>query len=206
MKYSYNIKNLTCANCAKRLEDELNKDKNIKRAIVNFSTSKVIIETNLSKPFNYIKEIVEKVEPEAIISEDEIKDNKLKPFLKLFIGGLIGLLGSIIKIPYDFNIILVIIGYIILLYKTLIAAFKQLVKGNINENLLVTLSTIGAFLLGEIREGLMVIFLYELGKILESLAVSKSRKSVAELMNIKEEFSNLKENDIIKKFLPTTSK
>lgn len=44
----------------------------------------------------------------------------------------------------------------------------------------------------------MVIFLYELGKALEKLAVNRSRKSVSELMNIKEENSNLKEEDTIK--------
>jgi Cd2+/Zn2+-exporting ATPase len=73
----------------------------------------------------------------------------------------------------------------------------------INENFLVTISTIGAYLLGETHEGLMVIFLYEIGKMLESKAVNKSRNSVAELMNIKEETSNLKDNNKIK-VVPTT--
>ena len=204
MKYSYNIKNLNCANCAKKLEDELNKDDKIKKALVNFSTSKVIIETDMKSPFNYVKNIVGVIEPEAILSESEIKENKLYPFLKLLLGAMIGLLGCTIKMPYNLDLILIIIGYIILIYKTMITALKQLTKGNVNENLLVTLSTIGAFILGEKTEGLMVIFLYELGKILESLAVAKSRKSVAELMNIKEDISNLKTNDILKK-VPTSA-
>ncbi len=203
MKYSYNIKNLTCANCAKKLEDRLNKDKNIKKAIINYSTSKVIIETDLHSPFDYVKNVVKTTEPQVIISENETKENKIYPFIKLLIGGLIGLAGCMIDIPYHLDLVLVIIGYGILVYKTLITAVKQLIKGSVNENLLVTLSTIGAFILGEITEGIMVIFLYELGKILESLAVDKSRKSVAELMNIKEDNSNLKENDVIKK-VPTS--
>lgn len=202
MRYSYNIKNLTCANCTKKLEDYLNKDKKIKKAIVNFSTSKVIIETDLSKPFNYVKEIISKIEPDAILSETEIKEKKLYHFIKLLLGAAIGILGCYLKLPYHLDLVLVIIGYIILIYKTLITALKQLSKGSINENFLVVVSTIGAFILGELREGLMVIFLYELGKILESLAIAKSRKSVADLMDIKEETSNLKENNIIKK-VPT---
>ena len=206
MKYSYNIKNLTCANCSKKLEDTLNKDKKIKKTIVNFSTSKVIIETDLSSPFNYVKNIVNMLEPEAILSETEIKEKKLLPFIKIILGGLIGLLGCLIKLPYNLNVIIIIIGYGILIYKTLITAIKQLFKGSINENFLVTLSTIGAFMLGQITEGLMVIFLYELGKILESLAVAKSRKSVAELMDIKEDTANIKANDIIKKVQTHTVK
>lgn len=206
MKYNYNIKNLTCANCAKKIEDTLNKDKNIKKAIVNFGTSKVIIETELPKPFNYVKNIVKKVEPEAILSESEIKENKLYPFIQLLVGGLIGVFGCVVKLPYHLNLIFIIIGYLILIYKTLITALKQLSRGNINENFLVVVSTIGAFILGEHSEGLMVIFLYELGKILESLAVTKSRKSVAELMDIKEETANLKDKDIIKKVNAETIK
>ena len=59
------------------------------------------------------------------------------------------------------------------------------------------------FALGDSHEGLMVLFLYDLGKVLESMAVNKSRNSVAELMDIKEETSNLKEkNKII--VVPTT--
>lgn len=202
MRYSYNIKNLSCANCAKKLEDALNKDEKINRAIVNFSTSKVIIETDISSPFNYVKNIVSAVEPDAILSEKEIKDNKLYSFLILLVGGIIGIIGCTVKLPYHLSMVLIVISYAILIYKTLITALKQLSKGNINENFLVTVSTIGAFILGETHEGLMVIFLYELGKILESLAVSKSRKSITELMDIKEETANLKKQNIIKK-VPT---
>ena len=99
--------------------------------------------------------------------------------------------------------ILIIISYIILINKTLITAIKQLRKKVINENFLVTISALGAFALGDSHEGLMVLFLYDLGKVLESMAVNKSRNSVAELMDIKEETSNLKEkNKII--VVPTT--
>jgi len=206
MKYSYNIKNLTCANCAKKLEDKLNQDENIQKALVNFATSKVIIETDLSFPFNYVKNIVKETEPDAVLSEEEIKENKLKPFITLILGALIGFLGYFIKLPHNLNIIIVIVGYIILLYKTFITAAKQLLKGIINENLLVIISTIGAFILGETLEGLMVIFLYQLGKILESLAVNKSRKSVSDLMNIKEDTANLKEEDKVKKVRTETVK
>lgn len=73
-------------------------------------------------------------------------------------------------------------SYIILIYKTLLTAIKQLRKKVINENFLVTISALGAFALGDSHEGLMVLFLYDLGKVLESMAVNKSRNSVAELM------------------------
>ena len=203
MKYKYNIKNLDCANCAKTLEDRLNKDKNIKSASVNFAKQTVTVETNISDPFNYVKDIVEKIEPDAILSKEEIKETKNKDIYRILLGAFLGVLGIIIKTPKYLSMILILLAYIILLYRTLTTAIKQLRNKTINENFLVTISTIGAYLLGETHEGLMVILLYEIGKMLESKAVNKSRNSVAELMNIKEETSNLKDNNKIK-VVPTT--
>ncbi len=203
MKYKYNIKNLDCANCAKKIEETLNKDKNIKSASVNFAKQTVTVETNISDPFNYVKDIVEKIEPDAILSKEEIKETKNKDIYRILLGAFLGILGIIIKNPKYLSMILILLAYIILLYRTLTTAIKQLRNKTINENFLVTISTIGAYLLGETHEGLMVIFLYEIGKMLESKAVNKSRNSVAELMNIKEETSNLKDNNKIK-VVPTT--
>lgn len=203
MKYKYNIKDLDCANCAKKIEETLNKDKNIKSASVNFAKQTVIVETNISDPFNYVKDIVENIEPDAILSKEEIKETKNKDIYRILLGAFLGVLGIIIKTPKYLSMILILLAYIILLYRTLTTAIKQLRNKTINENFLVTISTIGAYLLGETHEGLMVIFLYEIGKILESKAVNKSRNSVAELMNIKEEISNLKDNNKIK-VVPTT--
>lgn len=203
MKYKYNIKDLDCANCAKKIEETLNKDKNIKSASINFAKQTVIVETNISDPFNYVKDIVEKIEPDAILSKEEIKKTKNKDIYRILLGAFLGVLGIIIKAPKYLSMILILLAYIILLYRTLTTAIKQLKNKTINENFLVTISTIGAYLLGETHEGLMVIFLYEIGKMLESKAVNKSRNSVAELMNIKEETSNLKDNNKIK-VVPTT--
>ncbi len=203
MKYKYNIKDLNCANCAKKIEETLNKDKNIKSASINFAKQTVIVETNISDPFNYVKDIVEKIEPDAILSKEEIKETKNKDIYRILLGAFLGILGIIIKTPKYLSMILILLDYIILLYRTLTTAIKQLKNKTINENFLVTISTIGAYLLGETHEGLMVIFLYEIGKMLESKAVNKSRNSVAELMNIKEETSNLKDNNKIK-VVPTT--
>ena len=88
--------------------------------------------------------------------------------------------------------ILIILGYAILLYRTAKNAIKLLIKSHsINESFLITISCIGAYLVGEHLEGVMVIILYEIGKILEDKAINKSRKSISDLMNIKPEYANL---------------
>ena len=202
MKYKFNIKNLDCANCAREVEKSLNEDKKINKAVVNFNTSTITVETDVDDAFSYVKETVAMIEPDAILSEEKIESDNNKDVYRLLIGAVIGILGIVIKIS-PINMILIVIAYIILIYKTLLTALKQLKNRKINENFLVSISAIGAYLLGKHHEGLMVIFLYELGKMLEAKAVSRSRNSVSELMNIKEELSNLKVNNKIKK-VPTT--
>ena len=99
--------------------------------------------------------------------------------------------------------VMTIIAFIILLYKTAKRAFKQIIKSKVlDENSLIVISAIGAYLVGKTTEGLMVITLYEIGKILESRAVNKTRKSISDLMNIKPEYANLKYKDEYKKVLP----
>ena len=202
MKYKFNIKNLDCANCAREVEKSLNEDKKINKAVVNFNTSTITVETDVDDAFSYVKETVAMIEPDAILSEEKIESDNNKDVYRLLIGAVIGILGIVIKIS-PINMILIVVAYIILIYKTLLTALKQLKNRKINENFLVSISAIGAYLLGKHHEGLMVIFLYELGKMLEAKAVSRSRNSVSELMNIKEELSNLKVNNKIKK-VPTT--
>ena len=202
MKYKFNIKNLDCANCAREVEKSLNEDKKINKAVVNFNTSTIIVETDVDDAFSYVKETVAMIEPDAILSEEKIESDNNKDFYRLLIGAVIGILGIVIKTS-PINMILIVVAYIILIYKTLLTALKQLKNRKINENFLVSISAIGAYLLGKHHEGLMVIFLYELGKMLEAKAVARSRNSVSELMNIKEESSNLKVNNKIKK-VPTT--
>ena len=72
----------------------------------------------------------------------------------------------------------------------------------INENTLITLSVIGAVAIGESMEGLMVIALYTLGKMLESKAVNYSRKSISSLINNQPEYAVIVENDIETKVKP----
>ena len=99
--------------------------------------------------------------------------------------------------------IFVIVGYVVLLYRTAKNAVKLLKQSHtVNENFLVTISCIGAYLIGKPSEGFMVIVLYEIGKILEEKAINKTRKSISDLMDIKPEYANLKINNEIKKVEP----
>ncbi len=197
-KYKYNINNLDCADCARRLEEKLNKSKRLNNVIVNFNTSKLSYESNEEISLKELNEIVKKIEPEAMISSEVI--NKKEYYLSILIlGTIIGVLASIISSNL-IKLILYIISYILLLYRTSINAIKLMIKSKtVNENALITISCIGAFLIGKPLEGMMVIVLYTIGKILEEKAVNNSRKSIKDLIDIKEPYANKLENNKVNK-------
>ena len=96
-----------------------------------------------------------------------------------------------INLPSIINEILILIAYILLLYKPLLNSIKLLIKSKtINENLLIVISCVGAYLIGDKMEGLMVVALYILGKIIEEKAINNTRREVRDLLDIKQDYAN----------------
>ena len=206
MKYKYKLSSLDCAGCALNIEKKLNENSDIKSASVNFSKLLITVETDSKNPKKLVSSIVDMVEPDSkVLDLNEVVENKSK--LKFHVVRLIlGILFSIIGIfvfEGKLGKIFIILGYAILLYRTFTNAVKLLIKSKtINENLLVTISCVGAYFTNNIHEGLMVIILYEIGKILEEVAINNSRKSISSLMDIKPEYANLKVGKRIEKVDP----
>ena len=181
-KYKYNINNLDCARCALEIEKELNKNDRFKNARVNFNTSKLSYESQDNISLKELNELCRKVEPEVSVSNLEEKEKKEYHLSILIIGILVGLLAYFLPVSKTIKTLLFIIAYSLLLYKTTINAIKLLIKSKtINENALITISCLGALLIGEAMEGMMVIVLYTIGKILEEKAINNSRKSIKDL-------------------------
>ena len=219
-KYEYEIAGLDCAACANEIQEGLNKNPEIKNANVNFAKMKLTYETDtLSK--EEIEKIVQSIEPEVELLEVNSKSKDLKNekaqkenrrklwlhILRLVIGAIVAGVGLYVPMPQIASTIFIVLGYAILLFKTVKNAVKLLFKSKtINENLLITISCIGAYLVGKSSEGLMVIILYEIGKILEEKAINKTRKSISDLMDIKPEYANLKKGDEIEIVEPSEVK
>ena len=198
MKYTYKITGLDCANCAHKIEDYLNKDERFKNVILNFSTSKLTYETNITNSFDVVNEIIIKLEPSAKLIKAKEKVKHEYSISLVIISFILFCLGNYLN--FKFNYILVIISYLMLLYKPFKKALLMFIKSHtINENLLIVISCIGAYLIGSKMEGEMVVILYLIGKILEEKAVGRTRKSIEDLVLIKQDYANLKENDKLKK-------
>lgn len=194
------IEGLDCPNCAKTLENHINKIDGVYNAKINFLKSYIEFQSNDNeKAINDIIEITKKIEPEAkiVTNKTKVKFNKkwLLELLILSIGIIVGVCCFVIDLPTWAYWTLLIVSVLLLGYKTFYKAIQLIFKGVINENLLITISVFGAIVIGEHTEGQMVIALYSIGKILESFALNKSKKSIEELTNFKPEYATLLKGD-----------
>ena len=97
-KYRYKINNIDCANCARRIEDSLNKNKDFKNVKVNFNTMMISYETEKNISISGVNKLIKKIEPEAYISENEENVKKEYHLSILIIAIIIGLLGCYLNI------------------------------------------------------------------------------------------------------------
>lgn len=92
------------------------------------------------------------------------------------------------------SLICYLLSYIIISYDRYIESFQNIKKKEFfDENLLMILATLGAFYLKSYQEGILVILLFQIGEFLSERAISKSKKSITELMDLRVEEIELKE-------------
>ena len=92
-KYKYNINNLDCANCARELEESLNKNKDFKNVVVNFNTSNLSYESNKEFTIKELNNFIKEIEPDSYLSQEEVPIKKEYHLSILILGIVICLLG-----------------------------------------------------------------------------------------------------------------
>lgn len=208
MKYRYLVNGLDCANCARKIEGHLNDDEKLRNVVLNFSTSKLSFEAEEDRNMKEFIELkISEIEDGVTLineTENVEKNNVSKLNIAfLILGSIIGVLTMILHFDSKIEMILMIIAYVLLLWRIFGVACRKVFKNHVlDENTLIVISAIGAFLVGQTHEGMMVVILYEIGKILEDKAVNKTRKSVQELMDIKPEYANLKMDGRVESVMP----
>ena len=193
-KYSYILKNLDCSLCARKIKERLEQEKKLNNVIVNFNNLKLSFETDSDIKKEDIQKIINSIEPDVTLLDKDIKIKEIDyDLIRLIIGIIIIPFALFISLPYHINEFLMIIAYLTLSYKIFINACKLFIKSKkIDENTLICVSCLGAYLVNQKIEGLMVLILYQIGEILEGKALNKSRNSIKDLMNIKQDFANKK--------------
>lgn len=224
-QFKFDIIGLDCANCANKIERKINDTENIKEAIVDFLNKKIIVISNEGNEENLLpilQKIVDSVEENVKVSfiSNNVYSNKSNLHIlnsnkesneiikKIIIGSLLFITGFLISKNNNLlRFIIFFVSYIVIGGDVLITAFKNIKKGQVfDENFLMSIATIGAFLIGEYPEGVAVMLFYQLGEFFQNMAVYKSRNSIVDLMNIKPDYANLKVNNSIEKVSPESVK
>ena len=123
-----------------------------------------------------------------------------KELIKIIITIFLLLTTSLLSISTEIKLILYIIAYLVVGFSVILKAVKNIFLGEIfDENFLMGIATIGAFITGEYLEAVLVMLLYQIGELFQSYAVGKSRKQVSELMDIRPDYANIeKAGEIVK--------
>ena len=127
-----------------------------------------------------------------------------KETIKIIISFVLFLVSLIVHFENEWiNIGIYIISYLIVGLEIILKAIKNIFRGEVfDENFLMTIATIGAFIIGEFPEAVAVMLFYQVGELFQSYAVDKSRKSITSLMDIRPDFANIKNNGEIVKVDP----
>lgn len=103
----------------------------------------------------------------------------------------VSILDALVEMPWILRLALYLVPYLVIGYDILKKAGKGILKRQVfDENFLMAVATIGAVCLGEFKEGAAVMLFYQIGELFQSIAVGKSRKNIAALMDIRPDYAN----------------
>ena len=129
---------------------------------------------------------------------------KLVEILDLVIGTVILVIPMVFTLPLAVERALYLISYVLIGRNIVLNAARNTIKGRVfDENFLMTIATAGAFVMGEFTEAVAVMLFYRVGEWLQDSIVDRSKRSIAQLMNIKPDYANLVVGDGIEKVHPS---
>ncbi len=211
-KVSYCITGFDCANCAAKSEKHLNKHDKIENAVIDFSADRLHVtykdkELSIEELKNIIKEVEndpieikslgEKKQTRGLITKDMVLT-----LIRVVVGTIVLVLSmTILNKPDLFwvNFSLVLGALVLLCYDVTWGFIKHVIhlENPIDEKLLITISCFGAFAIAGITkevhlfmEALMVIILYQVGKVIEGYATNKSKQAIMSAVSIRVETAN----------------
>ena len=128
---------------------------------------------------------------------------KKKKEVIIVISAILFIIALLVKMNLTLQLILMLIAYILVGKDTVLGAIKNVEKGDfLDEKFLMTIATLGAILIGEYPEAVAVMLFYEVGELFQGYAINKSRKSIADMMDIKPEYANVIRNNKSQKVDP----
>ena len=192
MKKEYVLRGIDCGNCAAKIERAVNQLEQVESATVNLIAQKLILETKSEDGIDKeIIDLVDAIEPgiEVISEKKEEALPEKRDWAKELLLAVMILFAFGFFLPEEYfwiRLVYYLTLYIIIGHKVLIKMVQNIQRGNIfDENFLMSIATLGAFLLGEFPEAVAVMLFYQIGEYFQDKATSQSRQSIARLMDIR---------------------
>ena len=201
----YTLKNLGCANCAAKMEQQINALAGVTHASISYTTKQLHLTADDYKNLlPQIQDICASIESDVKIiplesvkiqSTDSAAENEKSPLPFIIVGLALFILGEILS-RADINDIITkgifLVAYIILGRQIVLSAARNLVKGNIfDENFLMSIATVGALAIGDFAEAVAVMLFFRIGEYFEDKAVEKSRSQIMNAVDMRPEVVNL---------------
>ena len=204
------LEGLNCAGCAAKIEKLTNGINGVDNATLDFVSKKFKIKVedgNKSKDItNEIKNIVMKLEPDVIVVEKDEHSHdhhhehshgniNKKDLIKIIFAGLLFIIPWLLKLEGTPRLVVYLTAYLVVGVEIIVRAIKNLFAGQpFDEYFLMTVATLGAFIIGEYPEGVAVMLFYQIGELFQGLAVNHSRKSISSLLDIRSDYANLEKD------------
>lgn len=215
-KTIYWLKGLDCPNCAQKIAIRVNDLEIVESADMDFIRKKLIVnhtEQDRENIDNKVRAIVGKLEPDVEVLDYAQKEEHEHEHGHSHAHGhshehggseshtfdiarfiLAGILFGLSKIlPFEIPCtVLALCSYAIAGYDVVFSALRNLIHGEaFDETLLMFIATVGAVALGYFDEAAAVMLFFQVGELLQDIAVEKSRKSITKLMELKPEFARI---------------
>ncbi|AEF94478.1 cadmium-translocating P-type ATPase [Desulfotomaculum nigrificans CO-1-SRB] len=208
---------LSCANCAAKIETQVQKIPGIQGAVVNFPAKKLVVELasegSNAEILRHIKHMVDSIEPGVEVKEitaetkapspQEEKLGEKMELLRLAASAVLFAVALIFQFSFTTEAILYAISYVLVGGEVLLKSARNISRGQVfDENFLMSVATLGAFAIREFPEAVAVMLFYQVGELFQDMAVNRSRKSIAALMDIRPDYANVKEDGNIRQVSP----
>ncbi len=213
-KRTYILDNLGCANCAAKMERQIQELPGVEMAVITYATKQLVVAANhQEKLLPEFQRICASIESEVTVTlreEDEIvrkkkesplEENK-KDLIAIAAGAVLFIAGEVLERTAPDSVIsmvLFVAAYVILGFEIVWTAVKNLTKGHVfDENFLMSVATLAAFAIGDFAEAVGVMLFYRVGEVFEDIAVSRSRSQIMETVDLRPETVSLVQGDSVK--------
>lgn len=187
-KYTtFSVEGMDYGSCAKSIEKHLNNLSYVNDVQVSFSTGKMQVDFEGNQIKNIENEVSKIGYVATLNSTDNKNDTKWHLFKKPILSAILlclGLVLTITNLPIWVPNLMYILAIIVSGVKPLKSAYYAIKSKSLDMNVLMSVAVIGAILIGEFFEGAIVVLLFTIGTLLQTISIDKTRHSIQSLMNI----------------------